>query len=235
MAFDYKNLTPVGAQASIAPGVWSYTTTDSIDDVLSAGYFADSVPLEEGDLIVAYVDGAPYQMRIGADKSTATLRDGEAYDGFMDYNDTSTSTTPINLLANTWTDIPNDGLGAFTNKTFAPAGVDELMDTGTGYIDPTGLPLGATIFIRNDYTIIPTTNNAKQEFRYSLGTGGNAYTLEKTLGRLDSGAGNPYRSSLETDLIYMGDTNTRDNPIKLQVKMSTDATLTNAGSVIVVK
>ena len=36
--------------------------------------------------------------------------------GFIDYNDSSTSSTPVILLANTWTEIPNDGLGAFTNK-----------------------------------------------------------------------------------------------------------------------
>ena len=35
--------------------------------------------------------------------------------GFADYNDAVTTVTPIILTANTWTDIPNDGLGSFTN------------------------------------------------------------------------------------------------------------------------
>ena len=30
----------------------------------------------------------------------------------------------------------------------------------------------------------------------------------------------------------MGDTNTKDNPIKIQIRLSTNGTLTNAGSVI---
>ena len=149
--------------------------------------------------------------------------------GFIDYNDTTGS---IALVADTWTDIPNDGLGAFTNKTYKPEGVTELLDVSTGYIDTTEIQLGETILIRNDYKVNPNTNNALLEFRYELGNGGGIYTLEKIVGRLDSGSGQDYRFSLEPDLIYMGDTNTKDSPIKLQLKLSTNGTLTNAGSAI---
>lgn len=149
--------------------------------------------------------------------------------GFIDYNDT-TGSFPI--LADTWTDLPNDGAGAFTNKNYPPTGVTELIDVSTGYIDPTELDLGDTILIRNDYTINPNTNNAQLRFRYALGNGGGSYTLEKIIGRLDSGSGQDYRFSLTPDLIYMGDTNTRDNPIKIQVYCTSNATVTNAGSVI---
>jgi hypothetical protein len=149
--------------------------------------------------------------------------------GFIDYNDT---TGVINLVADTWTNIPNNGQGAFTNKAFAPDGVTELMDVATGAIDTTGLELGDTIIIRNDYTINPNTNNSLLEFRYGLGGNGGEYTLSTTLGRLDDGSGKDYRFSLKPDLIYMGDENTRTNPITLQVKLSTNGTLVNAGSVI---
>ncbi len=149
--------------------------------------------------------------------------------GFMDYNDTTGS---IPLVANTWTDIPNDGLGAFTNKTYKPEGITEFLDVSTGYIDTSETELGETILIRNDYKVNPNTNNALLEFRYELGNGGGIYTLEKIVGRLDSGSGQDYRFSLKPDLIYMGDTNTKDNPIKLQLRLSTNGTLTNAGSVI---
>ena len=121
--------------------------------------------------------------------------------GFMDYNDTSTTSTPINLSADTWTTIPNDGLGAFTNKTYRPDGNSiELIDTATGSIDTTGLSLGDTILIRNDFTVVPNTNNASLLFRYQLGSGANSYTLEKRLGRLDEGSGSPYRFSLSPTL-----------------------------------
>jgi hypothetical protein len=152
-------------------------------------------------------------------------------DGFIDYNDT---TGAFLIVADTWTDLPNDGLGAFTNKNYPPTGVSELIDTSTGYIDVTELNLGDTILVRNDYTVNPNTNNAQLRFRYELGNGGGLYTLEKIIGRLDSGSGQNYRFSLTPDLIYMGDSNTRDNPIKLQVYCTSNATVTNAGSVITV-
>ena len=61
--------------------------------------------------------------------------------GFIDYNDTSTTTTPLVLTGGVWTTLPNDGLGAFSNDTYKPNGITELMDVSTGAIDPTELPL----------------------------------------------------------------------------------------------
>ena len=155
--------------------------------------------------------------------------------GFIDYNDTSTTASPLVLVADTWTTIPNDGLGAFTNKAFAPKDaykkVIELMDS-QGQIDPTKLALGDDFIVRNDFSVSPNINNALLKFRYELGNGGDTYQLETNLGRLDDGSGKYYEFSLTTDYIYMGDTNTLDNPIKLQANLSTDGTLINAGSVI---
>ena len=149
--------------------------------------------------------------------------------GFIDYNDT---TGNVEITADTWTTIPNNGLGSFTNKVYAPQGVTELMDTSTGAIDTTELSLGDTILIRNDFSVNPNTNNALLEFRFTLGGGGNEYTLETTLGRLDDGSGKDYRFSLVPQLIYMGDENTRLNPIGLELKLSSAGTFVNAGSVI---
>lgn len=149
--------------------------------------------------------------------------------GFIDYNDT---TGEIPLVANTWTTIPNNGLGPFTNKAFAPENVNELMDTNTGAIDTTELELGDSILIRNDFSINPNTNNALLQFRFTLGANGQEYTLETTLGRLGDGSGKFYRFSLVPELIYMGDENTRLNPIGLEIKLSTNGILNNAGSVI---
>ena len=153
--------------------------------------------------------------------------------GFIDYNATSTTTTPLVLNADTWTTIPNDGLGQFTNKAYAPPNVTELMDAN-GAIDCSELSLGDIIVVRNDYTITPQTNNGSLQFRYGLGGGGNEYFLETRLGRMDSGSGIEYRYSLSTDLIYMGDLNTLNNPIILQINSTAEATLVNAGSVIFV-
>jgi hypothetical protein len=168
-------------------------------------------------------DGFTYKQEVEA------LADPNPIQGFIDYNDT---TGAVSLVADTWTTIPNNGAGAFSNNTYAPSNVSDLMDVSTGEIDPRQLELGDTIFIRNDYSINPNTNNAELEFRYILGDGAGEYTLQTTIGRLDDGSGVDYRFSLKPDLIYMGDTNTRDNLITLQVKLSSNGTLTNAGSVV---
>lgn len=154
------------------------------------------------------------------------------YNGFADYNDTATSTTPITLTAGVWIDITNDGLGSFTNTSSIPNDLTTLMDNTTGYIDPRELEIGDSLVIRNDYTITPSINNSLLKFRYELGTGGNLYQLETIVGRLDSGSGVPYRLALKPDFIYMGDSNTKDNFIKLQVNLENNGTLINSGSVI---
>lgn len=152
--------------------------------------------------------------------------------GFADYNDAATSTTPIVLTRDTWTTVTNDGQGSFTNLNYLPSGTTKLMDTATGAFDFSELNLGDNCFIRNDITVSPSTNNALLEIRYSLGAPPNNYTLKTIAGRLDSGSGIDYRFSLIPQMIYMGDTNTKDNPIVLQVKLSTNGTLVNAGSAI---
>ena len=152
--------------------------------------------------------------------------------GFADYNDEATAITPIVLPANTWITLTNDGTGAFTNLGYLPTGVTQLMDTSTGQFDFSELKLGDNCFVRNDFSVTPQTNNALLKLRYQLGVGANAYTLETILGRLDSGSGIQYRFSLVPQMIYMGDLNTKDNPIKLEVNLSGNGTLNNAGSVI---
>ena len=154
--------------------------------------------------------------------------------GFADYNDTSTSTTPVTLVDDTWTDIPNDGAGAFSNIKL-PTGVTRLLDPSTGAILLDELPIGSSVIIRMDYTVTPTTNNAALDFRYTLGAGAGSYTLETTVNRLDEGSGRPYRQALVTHYIYVGDDNTKDNPVQPQVKLTGGGTLVNAGMVIEVR
>lgn len=158
------------------------------------------------------------------------IQETTALNGFADYNDTSTSSSPVNLVADTWTDIPNDGLGPFSQLQM-PNGVTTLLGAN-GSIDATQLTIYSDILIRQDFTVTPNNNNAALFFRYKLGTGAGEYFLEKSIGRLDQGAGVGYRHSLTTDYIYMGDSNTKDNPIQPQVKLSAGGTLVNAGMAI---
>ena len=152
--------------------------------------------------------------------------------GFADYSDLATSTTPISLTANTWTDMPNDGAGPFTNLNFLPDGITTLLDVSTGYLDLSELELGDSVIIRNDFIVTPNGNRANLNFRYELGAGLGVYTLDYFVGRLDSGAGLQYRYNLYTHLIYLGDDNTRNNPIKLQLNLSKNGSFVNNGSAI---
>jgi len=152
--------------------------------------------------------------------------------GPIDYNDSTTNITPIPLTPNTWTDVPNNGGGAFTNLTYAPTDVTSLLDTTTGYLDFSQLELGDSVIIRIDFKVTPNVNNAGLECRYVLGDGAGEYALSVFEKRLDRGSGIPYDSDKGSFLIYMGDTNTRDNPGKLQVKLSSTGSLTNAGLAI---
>lgn len=151
--------------------------------------------------------------------------------GFIDYNDT---TGDVELSADTWTDVPNDGQGEFSNSTYKPTGVNSLMDTSTGYLDFSELNLGSELIIRNDFTVTPQTNNALLEVRYLLGQGAGEYPLLFWSERLDNGSGIGYQR-VPIFAIYMGDLNTQGGVGKLQVKLSADGTLNNSGSYISAK
>ena len=159
------------------------------------------------------------------------VEEGGGTTGFVDYND---ATGSVSLTADTWTDVPNNGAGVYTNTTYKPDGITTLLDTSTGYLDFSELTLGSEIFVRNDFTINPNTNNALLEARYLLGGGAGEYPLMFWSERLDSGSGINYQRVVPFPL-YMGDLNTRDNVGRLQVKLSTSGTLTNAGNYISIR
>lgn len=147
--------------------------------------------------------------------------------GFVDYNNSSGS---ISLTADTWTDLPNDAAGSFTNTSYPPTDIGglDLIDTSNGYLDFSDLDLGSQLIIRSDVTVTPQTNNSLFQMRYLLGSGAGEYQLLFLSERLDSGSGLDYQRVIPFP-IYMGDTNTRDNAGRLQAKLSTAGTIHNAG------
>ena len=151
--------------------------------------------------------------------------------GCMDYNDTSTTQQGLQIQSNTWTDIPNDGLGVDTNKANKPQHVTELLDVTTGYLDFSELNIGDAVVIRNDFIIRPQSNNVKAEFRYVVANS-TTYYLHKTFPRLDSGSGVDYEINLSTDYIYIGNEQTRDAAIQMQIRLSANGRLYNTGTAI---
>jgi len=149
--------------------------------------------------------------------------------GFQDFN--AVNSYPITLTADTWTTVVNDGAGAYTNLTYGPVDKGVLMDATTGEIDTSGLNLGDTLLVRNDFRLTPSVNNTSVQFRYRLGTGAGQYYLTNQLGILSNGAGIEYPLQF-LGYIYMGDTNTKDNPIGLEINCSAETSFTNLGIVM---
>lgn len=150
--------------------------------------------------------------------------------GFISY---SHSGTTQNLTANTWTNLLNDGEGFNTTRdTFAPKGVTKLLDISTGFLDLTQLSVGDVVLVRNDYTITPSIDNALLEFRYEVESINGVFTLPKSLGRMDTGAGVEYRYGLDLDYIYIGSEIVKNTPIKLQIRVSEDSVVKNGGTIV---
>ncbi len=150
--------------------------------------------------------------------------------GYVDFNDASTTNTPVTLTPNTWTTLPNDGLGSFSQNQL-PNGDDISLDPSGGVI-LSNMPLHSELKIRMDYTVYPNVNNAFLEFGYLLGSGSSNYRLSRTIGNLPNGAGTPYQQGVTFDFIYVGDTNTQSGFVTPQVKLSTGGSVVNAGMAI---
>lgn len=208
---------------------------------LKAYFEAGDKPTEEQfselvDSLYSLADDTSDNLTEGSTKLLLTVAEREKIAsfsefGFMDYNDT---TGAVSLVADTWTDVPNNGAGAFTNKTYKPESVTEIMDTTTGYLDFSDLTVGSEVAIRNDFAVTPSTNNSFLEVRYVLGTGAGEYALSVANERLDNGSGIAYQRVF-TFPIYIGDLNTQSGAGKLQVRLSTPGSITNAGSYISIR
>jgi hypothetical protein len=130
--------------------------------------------------------------------------------GIYDYNDLNTATTPIPLtLPNTQYELTNDGLGAFTNKTYLLTGVPEIWNVLTNRFVFTDLSLGDRVDIRFDIEVTTSSVNTEISLFLELAEGGSPYQLP-----LIPNAN--FKTSGTYKLItffssYMGDSNTLDN------------------------
>lgn len=144
--------------------------------------------------------------------------------GIYDYNDSATSVTPIDLVADTWALLTNNGSGAFTNKTYALSGVSDVFNTSTNLFDFSDLELGDIVNIRID--VLGTTTTTNQDFDIDLVL---AYgTLDEY--RIPFIVEQSYKSAGEHPLIsynsiYIGNTDTLNNSARFEIKSSDTATV----------
>lgn len=144
-------------------------------------------------------------------------------EGFIDYNDLFTATTPIVVPGtSTFVDITNDGLGPNTLKTYLPTGMTDIWNTSTNLFFWTDLKLGDMVDIRLDLEVITTTANQVVEVVLELATGGTPYDIPFAA-NLFKAAGT-YKINRYNG-IYMGNLDTLNNNAKFKIKSDAPATL----------
>ena len=111
----------------------------------------------------------------------------QAWHGWANYQD-STGAQPV--LADTWTGLTNDGLGAGTNTSFLPRNVPSLFDSSTNKLDLSQSRIGDVVRIRLNLDLTPSVNNSCLHLRLWFPTEG--WALTRRLARMDEGAGIAY-------------------------------------------
>ena len=102
MAFSQSTFAPLSAQSSTAPRVWTYSTLDDLAAVTSVGYFSSKkFELEDGDFILAVVNGALIKLLVGSDTSSVSPSNTVTYASFFQGVDSGsysiTSGTPSEI------------------------------------------------------------------------------------------------------------------------------------------
>jgi len=143
--------------------------------------------------------------------------------GWEDYNDLATTSTPIALTsAGTAYNLTNDGAGSFTNTTYRLPGYSAIWNVSTNAFDwsGAGLVVGDTVDIRFDVDIVNSGANGQFDFKLDMAIGsGAAYTLEMDDHGYKSAA---THKEVVFFSVYMGDTDTLNYPAK--PTMTSDST-----------
>lgn len=146
--------------------------------------------------------------------------------GFFDYNDSQAST--INVSANTWTKLTNDGLGAYTNKVYKSVYLTDIWNTSTNQFNWTGMKLGDTVDIRVEFSITTTSPNQIMNMSIYNAVGNAAeysvgFTPEVQYKNVGTRVVNAFTS------IYMGDNRTLLNPSEIRIKSDAPCTVKVSG------
>ena len=142
--------------------------------------------------------------------------------GWQDYNDLATKTTPITLTADTWTELPNDGAGPYTQTGHKIFDHGNIWDTAANSFNFTDLSVGDVLIIRLSATVTTYSSNINIGGKLKLATGsGIEYDVPFFFGLVKS-AGSHYITT--TTMIYIGNTETRDYPGKVLAFSDTSGT-----------
>ena len=150
--------------------------------------------------------------------------------GFAFYEDATTATTPINISADTWTDLTNDKAGAGTLTTFKPSYVSgDLWDTATNTIDLNEIPNGKIIVVRTDFEYTAGSSNQHVDARIYFPD------ISKELHFLHSDLGSVHGAHhFVNTMQFYTDSNIQTSDAKIQFQASGIGTLKVNGFLITV-
>ena len=153
---------------------------------------------------------------------------GAALSGVADYADTGTATTPITILADTFTFITNNGLGVNTDLANLPDGVTVIWDTVANQFDFSELSIGTVVDFRFDLNIIAPANNTDVELAIDFAIGG-AVSFTQTVARKFYKKAGTYLNEIFLAKVYIKNSNMMDFPAKPKIKIDGITTLVSNG------
>lgn len=147
----------------------------------------------------------------------------ENHMGWQDYNDLATKTTPVTVsVADQWYDLPNNGLGPYTNKSENVLNRSDLWNTSTNTFDFSSLRVGDLVFIRLTGYITTHVSNVAVAGRLQMALGSPiAYTLSFDQSFIKK-AGRHLLSPMI--MLYIGNEETRAYPAKPQATSDVSGT-----------
>lgn len=132
MSFNQDNFAPVGANSTDTPQIFSYKTTDSIDDVAASGYFDKKrFQLTVGDIIFSDVSGTLVFVHVLSSGNTVETKVEPAASSsasLLAYHD-GTFTLSTNSAVPSF--LTGDGVTGIPSITFDGDDVFELWDEDT--------------------------------------------------------------------------------------------------------
>lgn len=133
--------------------------------------------------------------------------------GWQNFQDSTTSGTPISIGNGTWTDLTNDAAGPLTSTTYKVPSHGSLWDSTSDELDFTSLSIGDVVTFRVD--VVGTTSGANHNIKLRLAFGPSLIYSNNFYDNTIKSAGD-FQAFVEFSF-GMFNTDTRDNPAKLQI------------------
>lgn len=206
----------VGAWPAADAGEW---VTISADDEI------DGQAVLEGQTWRCGVDATPAATPANWVMTRAAGTIVRRFYGVQDFGDVATQTTPIAVSNGSWSDLPNDGLGALSSQVYSVIGHGPIYNASSGEFEFTDLALGDMIMIRVDVEFLTTSPNTEVALRLAFGPAfAFGLPFDRTAFKSAASAGSGQR--VRYFPFQMKTLDTLNNPAKLQAT-------TDSGSVTI--